>query len=375
MTDQLVNLMRQFNFSQIAAQIYSLLLTNGPLSIEQLENAARLPRENIDRSLKRLLNLRLVSTDHQRGHPVYYATDPSLAWLAITADLVWATSTTLKPIRNLPETDNPSIEGLRLLCDKISTLAQDLYRPQVAVLQHKERDAEGPEELAQLTCEIIYQARRQVLAVSRSPRLPQVSSFWTVLTSRIENGVQYRRIVDLEEFIDHGLKIVARDMEDYDIDLRLLEHDQLQYSFYVVDNRYLAVLNKPLKSLGNAKHGVGRITNQRQIITRYRKRFDQYYATSIPGRFVVTHMREAGDRLLKDASLKLSPAEVLWLEDLIDFGKFSKFHLEKKWSRERLSIAEQRATKAGFVCRNADSDIIPVYPTNESELRLAYTST
>ncbi len=95
----------------------------------------------------------------------------------LTADLVWETDTTLRPIRNLPETDNPGVEGLRLICTEISTLAEQLYKPHIAALQHRERDAQSIEELAQLTCEIIYQARKQVLAVSRSPRLPQVSSF------------------------------------------------------------------------------------------------------------------------------------------------------------------------------------------------------
>ncbi len=41
----------------------------------------------------------------------------------------------------------------------------------------------------------------------------------------------------------------------------------------------------------------------------------------------------------------------------------------------RLTAFQQRATKAGLVCRNADGDIVPVYPTNEAKLRSAYTST
>ncbi len=79
MTEQLISLMRQFNFSKTGAILYSLLLTNGPLSIEQMKSAIHRPIDQIDHALKRLIALRLISTDHQRGHPLYYATDPSLA--------------------------------------------------------------------------------------------------------------------------------------------------------------------------------------------------------------------------------------------------------------------------------------------------------
>jgi hypothetical protein len=59
------------------------------------------------------------------------------------------------------------------------------------------------------------------------------------------------------------------------------------------------------------------------------------------------------------------------LEDLIEYGKFSKF---KEWSKKRLALAEQRVTAAGLVRRNTDGDIVPVYPTNESTLRAAYAA-
>lgn len=60
------------------------------------------------------------------------------------------------------------------------------------------------------------------MAVSKSPRLPQVASFWATLSDRLAGGVTYRRVVDLDEIIDHGLTLVQRDIEDQGIDLRVL---------------------------------------------------------------------------------------------------------------------------------------------------------
>ena len=66
--------------------------------------------------------------------------------------------------------------------------------------------------------------------MSTSPRLPQVASFWATLTDRIGAGVSYRRIVDLDEVIDHGVQLVRRDIEEYGIDVKLLERDRIRHN-------------------------------------------------------------------------------------------------------------------------------------------------
>lgn len=375
MDQQLIKLMRQFNFHPITTAVYCLLLGNGLLSATRLEEKAAASREQIERALKQLVALRLISTDHHRGRPYYYATDPELAWPALATDLVWKVDDTPGLITELPETDNQSIEELRLLCSEMSRRAQKLYRPYVAALQHKERDAKNLEELAQLTCEAIGQAQKLIIAVNKSPRLPQVSSFWTVLSRRLEKGVRYQRIVDLDEIIEHGLSIVLRDIEFYGVDLRVLEQTCLTHSFYIVDKKLLAIFNTASVEARNANDNCGRITSQYQIITRYRKRFDHYYTNSIPARFVVTCLREAGTNLLQDAAQRLAPSELLWLESLIESGKFSRFHIKKKWSKEQLAHVEQRALAAGLVRRNDDGHIIPIYPVNEDNLRALYKAT
>jgi hypothetical protein len=163
-------------------------------------------------------------------------------------------------------------------------------------------------------------------------------------------------------------------MEAYGIDLRVLEQAQIRQKFYIVDNKFLAVFHQMGEPSGSTRRGVGRITTQNQIVARYRKRFEQYSKVAIPGRFVVAHMQAAAARLLQRARSQLLPIEVLWLEDLVEYGKFSEFHKGEGWSQERLARVEQRAAAAGLVCRNTDGDIVPVYPTDETTLRAAYAA-
>lgn len=366
--ETLVDLMQQLDVGRTTAHLYYLLLAEGPLSHARLAKANHGSGTDIDFSIQKLLRLRLIGTDRQRSQRYYYATNPFFAWLALTADLVWKTDASLAPITNLPSTANPDVEHLRMLCSEMSAAAQRVYRPQAAALVHKEHDAETEEELAQLACEIIYQARSRIVTVSKSPRLPKVSSFWAVITDRIQAGASYRRVVDLDEVRDHGLKIVSRDMEEQNIDLRVLERANIRHKFYLVDNKFLVVFHQRSTS-SSVTRGVGRVTNQPQIIARYRKRFEQYAQAAMPGHLVVEQMRTAGNRLLLQAASRLEPIEVEWIEDLINFGKFSRLHIIQGWSKERVALAERRAAAAGIVSRNADGDLVPIYPIDEATIR------
>lgn len=368
MKKQIARLMLEFGFTRTTVVLYSSLLTDGPLAMDKLASLTNQGPKQIKESVGQLMRLRLIGRERQKNQLAYYAADPDIAWLALSADLVWSTDTTMGHIRNLPDTGNPNIEHLRMLCREISTLAQQLYRPQNGVRHHRERDAETPEELAQLTCEIISLANRQILAVSKSPRLPQVSSFWAVLTTRLQEGVKYHRIADIDEVIEHGLKIVSRDIEEYGVDLWIAEQRQITNTFYIVDNRFLSVSHQPKEASASSRIGLGRITNQPQIIARYKKRFDHLSKAAIPGAVVVKHLRQGADMLLQRAVAQITPEEVLWLESLIDFGKFSKFHIGHNWSENQFSRTIARAESAGLVRRNTGGFLVPAYPTDESSL-------
>lgn len=372
METKLLQLFQRLGMGDATGVVYAVVLRTGPLTISQIVGSTGLPSAEVNTALRMLSLLQVVSTDQRRGRRLFYATDPRFAWLSLTADLVWRSTATLKPVRSLPSTGRENIENLRKLYAEISEVAQRLYKPQSSATEHKERDVETEEEFAQLTCEIIYQSRNQIRAVARSPLLPQLSAFWTALTDQIGAGVSYTRIADLQEVIDHGLLIKRRDMHEYGIDLRIIEASRVSQSFFIVDNKFLSTSHNLDLNLETRRRGVGRVTSSRIIIDRYKRRFNQYLSQSIPGRFVVEAMQRAADPLLERASQVFLPDESAWLQSVIDWGVFSRFHVEEGWSRARIELVEQKALSAQLVRRNHAGFVIPHYPLGEAEIRAAF---
>jgi hypothetical protein len=257
--------------------------------------------------------------------------------------------------------------------EEISAVARRLYRPYAAALAHQEWDAATADEFAQLICEVMGQARRTIVAVSTSPRLPQVAAFWATLSDRLGVGVTYRRVVDLDEVIAHGLKIVTRDIEEHGIDVMVLERDRIHQKFYVVDGSFLAVFHSQEQVMeGGTDTGVGRITTRGTILRRYARRFRQYADLAIPGRFVLRRMEIAAEELLQRARERLGSEDVAWVESLVHYGTFSRLPVTRGWSRDDKARAEERAVEIGVVRRNLDGDLVPAYRVTEADIRERY---
>jgi sugar-specific transcriptional regulator TrmB len=349
----LLELMASLGFDRLTAQVYAVLLTHGPLPAPALQ--AVFPREEPDLagSLSRLQDHRLTGVAYEHSRPRYYAAEPALAWESLGTDLLWSGSS----------------EARRRLCAQLATVAGRLHRHHLAALTHREWDALTTEELAQLVCEIVATARRQILAVSKSPRLPHVAAFWTALTSRLALGVRYHRVTDLDEIVAHGLRVVTRDIEEAHIDLRILERDRIRQKFYVVDDKYLAVFHEEGRP---NRRGVGRISRKHHTVWRYRQRFSAYEQAAIPADFVVTRLREYAATILSRARQHLSGAEVAWIESLVELGKFSRFHQEAGWPDAELFEVEARASDLGLVRRNIEGELVVAYPLTETDIRAAY---
>jgi hypothetical protein len=317
----------------------------------------------IGSALQRLQERGLVGSVYRRlRRRQYYAISPSIAWRAVSSELRWCTTHEMG-----------SGDAAPGICDEIAALGRRLYRPYVAALAHQEWDAATADEFAQLICEVMGQARQTILAVSKSPRLPQVAPFWATLSDRRGAGVRYRRVVDLDEVIDHGLKIVRRDIEEYGIDVMMLERDRIHHKFYVVDGSFLAVFHSEEQvTEGGAETGVGRITTRGTILRRYARRFRQYANVAIPGRFALRCMEMAAEELLRSARARLGTEEAAWVESLVDYGKFSRLPVMRGWSRDAKVRAEERAIENGVVCRNLDGDVVPAYPLTERDIRKGY---
>lgn len=207
--------------------------------------------------------------------------------------------------------------------------------------------------------------------MSTSPRLPHVASFWATLTGRLGAGVTYRRLVDLDEVIDHGLAIVRRDVEEYGIDLKVLARDRIQHKFYGVDQSLLAVFHDPAAPARESRTGVGRITRRGAIVRRYARRFEQYAAAAVPARTVLDALDRASGVLPRTAEARLTAEDLAWVESLVRYGKFSRFHVARGWSGADLRRAEERARGIGVVRRSAEGDIVPAYPVTEEDLLAA----
>jgi sugar-specific transcriptional regulator TrmB len=366
---QLLELMASFGFDRLTAQVYTVLLAHGPLPKRELLAVFSRPEQHLDSSLAALRDHRLVGVGYEHFRPRYYATDPSLAWQAIGTDLLWSGSSMVGSADAVRQASDPDAEARRGLCSQLVVVSGRLYRRHLIALTHREWDAQTAEELAQLVCEVISTARREILAVSTSPRLPDVAAFWTALTDRLSQGVRYRRVADLDELIAHGLRVVARDITEWRIALRVLERDRIKHKYYVVDDAVIALFHGPSPT---GVRGIGRISRKHQIVWRYARRFPSYEQAAIPAEFVLGQLRLSADAVLDETRSKLGGTEVGWIESLADLGKFSQFHKEEGWSNEQLSAAEARATALGLVRRNVEGELVVAHRLTETQIRAAY---
>ncbi len=279
---RLFQLMLELGFDRAATQIYGVVLTCGPIPKRAIVSILSGVSTEVDGVLRQLQKRGLLGSVYRRlRRRQYYAISPNLAWRALSSELLWRTTDAVGA-------GDTARAGAY---DEIAALAGRLYRPYAAALAHQEWDAATADEFAQLICEVMGQARQTILAVSRSPRLPQVASFWATVSDRLGVGVTYRRVVDLDEVIDHGLRIVKRDIEEHGIDVMVLERDLIRHKFYVVDGSFLAVFHdREHAMVDGAGSGVGRITTRGAILRRYVRRFRHYANAAIPGRFALRQM-------------------------------------------------------------------------------------
>jgi hypothetical protein len=360
---RLFQLMSELGFDRAATQVYGVVLTCGPVPQRAIVSMLSGVSTEVGSALRQLQERGLVGSVYRRlRRRQYYAISPSIAWRSLSSELVWRTSEAIPAGNSAPG-----------ICDEIATVGSRLYRPYAAALAHHEWDAATADEFAQLICEAMGQARRTIVAVSTSPRLPQVASFWATMSDPLAVGVTYRRVVDLDEVIAHGLKIVTRDIEEHGIDVMVLERDRIHQKFYVVDGSFLAVFHRQEQAReGGADPGVGRITTRGTILRRYARRFRQYADLAIPGRFVVRRLEMASEELLECARERLGGDDVAWVESLVHYGTFSRLPVARGWSRDDTARAEERAIEIGVVRRNLDGDLVPAYPVTEADIRDHY---
>jgi hypothetical protein len=323
----LKNAMISAGFSESIISVYSFLLLKESTSLDQIAKATSLGLDKTREEVDHLLELQVIAFDMAKKKYILYALDPDVVWSAFIKSTSWKFVNTLTDndinglMSNLPESHQVALQHFRESVEMIRKAAVELYGGTGFITKHRWREAVDINHMSQVLAESIQQAKSQIRAVSKSPRLPHVALIWESILKRIKDSIPYQRIADLTEIIEHGLDVVRRDLEHANIDLKVLDTNDIEHKFYLVDNSLVIVFHSTgLRDDGTT---IGRVTDQAGIIKRYHGRFESYYHRGVPAQFVLDMLSESGYRLLERAdSLGYKSNEIDWLKGLIDLGTF-----------------------------------------------------
>ncbi|RME83109.1 MAG: XRE family transcriptional regulator [Caldilineae bacterium] len=343
-------------FSEAAADAYVCILRAGHLHEKELRDV---PYE----ALQELILRRLVFYERQNSGRVYFVLDPATAFRTLWDEVLWQAAVSEEDLLKLPREEAAHLLAVRNTCRELAQMAGALYSFRRPLAAGQIRIAQDAEELALMLAETIARAEKEVVALSRSPRLPQVAPIWETLTDRMAAGVSYRRICDLDEIVEHGLHIKRRDMEEAGVQLRVLEAEVISRKFYLIDDRY-GVIFWPGKA-GNGFALAGQVVENAWLARKYRREFEVAWEEAIPGELVVDVLAEAAADLLEEAGRVLGPQGRAWLQKIVDWGIFARFPDMPEEERRRV---EEAALTAGLVKRQADA-LIPRYGLTMADIR------
>ena len=326
-TVDLRNAMIAAGFSESIISVYSCLLLQGSASLNQIAQITGLGLDNARQEVDRLLELQVIAFDMVKKKYILYALDPDVVWAAFIKGTSWKFVNTLSDsdidilMSHLPESHRLVLQHFRESVEAIRKAATEQYSGATFVTKHRWREAIDTNHMSQVLAESIQQAKSQIRAVSKSPRLPHVALIWESILKRIKESIPYQRVADLTEVVEHGLDVVRRDVEEVSIDLKVLDTNDIEHKFYLIDSSLVIVFHST--GLRNDGTTIGRVTDQAEIIKRYHKRFEGYYNNAVPARFVIDMLSQSGNRLLKRADLLgYKSNEIDWLQGLIALGTF-----------------------------------------------------
>lgn len=324
---ELKNAMIAAGFAESLISVYSYLLLHESASLDQIAKNTGLGLDKARQEVDRLLELQVIAFDLIKKKYILYALDPDVVWTAFIRGTSWKFVNTLTDndlvtlMSNLSENHRIALQHFRESVDEIRKAATQLYGGTAFITKHRWREAIDINHMSQVLAESIQQARSRIRAVSKSPRLPHVALIWESILKRLKDSIPYQRVADLTEVVEHGLDVVRRDVEQVGIDLKVLDTNDIEHKFYLVDKSLVIVFH----TTGLREDGatIGRVTNQSETISRYQRRFESYYKSGIPAQFVIDALSQSGYRLLERADiLGYKSNEIEWLQGLITLGTF-----------------------------------------------------
>jgi len=340
--DKLISL----GFSRELATLYLFILQHNPVKLSNI------PTEKLHLLEPLALN-KLILVDQD----TVYSMNPKIAFKALGKKAIYERIVDLN-IKDVPKVRKTEIIKFLKKCEDLGNNLQRIYNYKTPVSYDKVKIAERSDKLSLFLSDAINKAGKEILAVSKSPRLPDISIIWSSISEKLSQGIIYRRVVDFTEIEEHGLAIINRDVNELGVDLRVLDSGKITHKFYIIDER-IVVIFTPLERIGEFKLG-GQVIGNKLIAKRYKEIFDRLYSDSVSVKKILPIMIEIKNNTLNDVACKIGEKEAKWLEHLIDYGCFAKFpmfsHTESK------KICKNLLNKGYIEMRNLPSGTVPIFP-------------
>lgn len=334
------------DLSDVAIDVYVLTLL-GECLTKDLDR--RFGRANVEIARHELGAWQLIIDYRTSSGRTLAALPPVPAWTARAADFTWTVQATPDLLHDLEDTGNPIVDIARDVCREIARLASELWAVDVGPsLHHRTSLSNGARVSAALSL-LFDQARHEVLAMSRGPRLPQLALLWEAIERRLfEDEFSYRRLVTIDELIEHGLAIVRRDVLKAGVDLYVGDDQSVNATYYVFD-RDVAV-----------RHDAngGEIVTHRREVNGLRQKHEAASAKALPALTVVGNLQDRANRQ-RELANSLGADAIYALDRRVANGKFAV--KPAGWSDERLAMAETSLAEAGLLDRTEQGWLLPLY--------------
>jgi hypothetical protein len=334
------------DLSDVAIEVY-LLTLRGVCLTRNLD--ARFGRANVEVARRQLGAWQLILDYRTTSGRALAALPPVPAWTARAADFTWTVHATPDLLHDLDDTGNPVVDIARAVCREIGALASKLWAVESGPsLRHKTRLSNGGRIAAALSL-LFDQAEDEVLAMSRGPRLPQLALVWEAIErGLLEDNFVYRRLVMIDELVEHGLAIVRRDVVKAGVDLRVGGERLVDATYYVFDDDLVV----------RHEAEAGEISTYRREVNGLRQKHETACARALPALVVVANLQARANRLRERAGA-ISPDATFVFDRRVANGKFA---LKRPgWSDERFQLAEAALEDGGLLHRTAEGWSLPNY--------------
>ncbi len=361
LSEEAQTLMRALGIPSAVSTLYITLLQTAAVPMNKVGDLVGLPPAAAEQAISYLKLFRLISQDIEYGELVLYAANPRNAWKAHDADFYWMRSQHIGDIESLPALPEMADEERRRRYARLERVCGAIYDANTKAhdpLRHQHRDIHSEQLFASWLAVAVSAAQRTIFAVDRPPRLPDLAPIWVALTRRIRAGVRYTRIVGVDEIVEHGLDIVSRDIQEYNINLRLLPPEYTREAFYLIDNKRLLVKNQRPDVNEHRGEVFGVYTTKPPIVRRFKDRFDKnYMPVSVGAGATIESLRAHADHTRKLLLESGQARDASIFDNVARYGKFARSSIEDRPCLDRLIASK-------LLVRNENNHIVMIPPTD-----------